>query len=59
MKVWRGPRYNEEGEQQVCEYLDRFDLQTGYMLSFNFNEKKEQGIKEYTINGKKLIEATV
>lgn len=59
LKVWRGPRYNEEGEQQVCEYLDRFDLQTGYMLSFNFNEKKEQGIKEYTINGKKLIEATV
>ena len=59
LKVWRGPRYNEEGEQQVCEYLDRFDLQTGYMLSFNFNEKKEQGIKEYMINGKKLIEATV
>lgn len=59
LKVWRGPRYNEEGEKQVCEYLDRFDLQTGYMLSFNFNEKKEQGIKEYTINGKKLIEATV
>lgn len=59
LKIWRGPRYNEEGEKQVCEYLDRFDLQTGYMLSFNFNEKKEQGIKEYTINGKKMIEATV
>ena len=59
LKIWHGPRYNESGEQQICEYLDRFDLQTGYMLSYNFNDKKEQGIKEYIINGKKLIEATV
>ena len=59
LKIWHGPRYNEEGEKQICEYLDRFDLQTGYMLSFNFNDKKEQGVKEYLIDGKKLIEATV
>ena len=59
LKIWHGSRYNESGEQQICEYLDRFDLQTGYMLSYNFNDNKEQGIKEYIINGKKLIEATV
>ena len=59
LKIWRGARYNEEGEQQICEYLERFDLQTGYMLSFCFNKNKVQGVKEIQINGKKLIEATV
>ncbi|MDE6004589.1 MAG: AAA-like domain-containing protein [Oscillospiraceae bacterium] len=59
LKIWRGPRYNADGEKQISEYLDRFDLETGYMLSFSFNENKIQGIKEFMINGKKLIEATV
>ena len=59
LKIWRGARYNEEGEQQICEYLERFDLQTGYMLSFCFNKNKVKGVKEIQINGKKLIEATV
>ena len=59
LKIWRGPRYNTEGEKQISEYLEYFGIDKGYMLSFNFNKKKEQGIKEVEINGKKLIEATV
>ena len=59
LKIWRGSHYNESGEQQISEYLDYFGLDKGYMLSFNFNQKKEQGIKKVEINGKKLIEATV
>ena len=59
LKIWRGPRYNADGEQQICEYLNYFNLETGYMLSFNFNKEKEQGVKEISIHGKKLIEATV
>nr|WP_296458854.1 hypothetical protein [uncultured Acetatifactor sp.] len=31
----------------------------GYMLSFNFNKKKEPGLKEVRLGGKKLIEAVV
>lgn len=31
----------------------------GYMLSFNFNKKKEVGIKEIVIGDKLLIEAVV
>lgn len=57
LKIWRGPRYNADGEKQISEYLDYFGLDTGYMLSFNFNKEKHQGIKEVEINGKKLIEA--
>lgn len=59
LKIWRGARYNSEGEKQISQYLDYFDLDTGYMLSFNFNKEKHQGIKEVEINGKKLIEATL
>ena len=59
LKIWHGPRYNADGEQQISEYLEYFGLDTGYMLSFNFNKKKVQGIKEVKIHGKKLIEATL
>lgn len=59
LKIWRGPRYNAEGEKQINEYLDYFGLDTGYMLSFNFNKEKQQGVREAEINGKKLIEATL
>lgn len=59
MKVWRGNAYHERGEEQLSEYLDHFHLKKGYMLSFNFNKKKEVGVKEIVIGDKLLIEATV
>ena len=59
MKVWRGNAYNERGEQQLSNYLDYFHLKKGYMLSFNFNQKKEIGIKEIVLGDKVLIEAVV
>lgn len=59
LKIWRGERYNSEGENQICEYLDYWNLDTGYMLSFNFNKKKVQGVKRIEINGKVLFEGTV
>ena len=59
LKIWRGPRYNAEGERQISQYLDYFGLTTGYMLSFNFNKKKETGMKRVQIADKTLYEATV
>ena len=59
LKIWRGARYNEEGEKQISEYLDYYGLMTGYMLSFNFNKKKETGIKRVEIGDKVLFECTV
>ena len=56
LKIWRGPRYNEEGERQISEYLDYFGLDAGYMLSFNFNKTKEQGVKQVHIGDKLLYE---
>ena len=59
LKIWNGSAYNEKGEQQLCEYLKRFGLKTGYMLTFNFNKEKEQGIKDVKIGDMTIHEATL
>ena len=59
MKIWHGNEYNERGERQLAEYLDYFHQEKGYMLSFNFNQKKQIGVKELRIEGKTIIEAVV
>ena len=59
MKIWHGNSYNERGEKQLSDYMDCFNLKKGYMLSFNFNKKKETGIKEVLMDGKRIIEVVV
>ena len=59
LKIWRGERYNAEGEKQISEYLDYWNLDTGYMLSFNFNKEKEQGVKRVEVGDKILYEGMV
>lgn len=59
LKIWHGERYNAEGEKQICDYLDYFGLDTGYMLSFNFNQKKVSSVERVTIGDKVLFEAIV
>ena len=59
LKIWHGQRYNEEGEKQIIGYLDYFGLSTGYMVSFNFNKKKEQGVQRLTFGDRVLFEAVV
>lgn len=58
-KVWRGNEYNSRGELQLEGYLDDYGLRTGYMLSFNFNRKKQAGVYEIRLRDKILIEAVV
>ena len=59
MKIWRGNEYNERGEHQLTEYLDYFHKDKGYLLSFNFNKKKETGVKTITLGEKIIVEAVV
>jgi len=59
LKIWHGNEYHERGERQLVEYLDYFHQKKGYLLSFNFNKKKEIGVKELQIEGKIIIEAVV
>ena len=59
LKIWHGERYNADGEKQISEYLDHFDLHTGYMLSFNFNKKKDPGVERVQVGEKVLFEGIV
>ncbi|MDE6619439.1 MAG: 9-O-acetyl-N-acetylneuraminate esterase [Lachnospiraceae bacterium] len=59
LKIWHGKEYNERGENQLAEYLDYYHKDKGYLLSFNFNQQKEIGVKEIQVCGKTIIEAVV
>ncbi len=59
LKIWHGNEYNERGEQQLTEYLDYYHKDKGYLLSFNFNKKKEVGVRELKIGDKIIVEAVV
>ena len=60
MKIWRGEAYNERGEKQLADYLDRFGVDVGYMVSFCFNKNKVPGLKPpIRIGGRTLVEAVV
>ncbi|MCL2051963.1 MAG: AAA-like domain-containing protein [Lachnospiraceae bacterium] len=56
LKIWRGGSYHEEGESQLCHYLDRHNLEKGYMIVFNFNKNKKTGMKSVERNGKIIVE---
>ena len=57
MKIWHGNEYHTRGEEQLAEYLDYYHLKKGYMLSFNFNKKKEPGVRVIRSGDKKIVEA--
>ena len=59
LKIWRGERYNADGEKQLLGYLDYWNLNTGYMLSFNFNKKKKPGVERIQIGDRVIYEGTV
>jgi len=59
MKIWRGDEYHTRGEKQLVRYLDDYHIDKGYMLSFNFNKKKQIGVQEIVIGDKLIVEAVV
>ena len=59
LKIWRGNEYHTRGERQLSDYLNYYQLDKGYMLSFNFNQKKEVGVKEIAVGDKVIVEAVV
>ncbi len=59
LKIWHGEKYNSRGETQLSEYLNHYNLQEGYMVSFSFNKSKTPGVNKVTFGDKVLWEAVV
>ena len=58
-KVWHGAARHRQGEEQLANYLEHYHLERGYLLTFNFNQQKEIGVKEVLFGDKVLVEAVV
>lgn len=43
----------------MANYLKHYHLERGYLLTFNFNQQKEIGVKEVLFGDKVLVEAVV
>jgi hypothetical protein len=59
LKIWKGDKYNSDGEQQIAEYINYYHLKKGYMLTFSFNKNKQIGVKEVQYGDVTIIEAVV
>lgn len=59
LKIWRGEKYHIEGEKQLVDYLELYHQKKGYMIIFNFNQKKEIGIEKKYYGDKILVEGMV
>lgn len=55
MKIYRGNEYYLRGEEQLAGYLEDYHLQKGYLLSFNFNQKKKVGVRKVMLGDKVLV----
>ena len=43
----------------LAEYLEHYHLNTGYLISFCFNQNKQPGVRKTAVDGKRIIEAIV
>ena len=59
LKLWRGRQYQHDGQIQLAEYLEQYHHEKGYLLTFNFNKKKQTGISESICSGKRILEVIV
>ena len=60
LKIWRGGQAHEKAQSQLLGYMDKLSLNEGYLLTFDFREKKEchQKWLEFD-NGKKIFDVRV
>ena len=55
LKIWRGQVAHEEGLTQLADYLDRLNLDTGYLLIFDHKEIKEWHSEWIEFKDKKIF----
>lgn len=59
LKVWYGPIAHEKGLNQLADYLERQELQTGYLLIFDPSLKKSWEKDWIDVKGKRIFWAKV
>ena len=57
MKINYGPKYINEGINQLVGYLNDLNLDTGYLLIFDFNKNKKTGVTKIQKGNKTIVKA--
>ena len=55
LKIWRGPKYHQEGLRQLSDYLDIYSLKDGYLLIYDFNAGKTYKQEQITFLNKHIF----
>jgi AAA-like domain len=55
LKLWYGQEAHENGLDQLTDYLDRMDLDEGYLLIFDHRKNKEWIDKELVWKGRRIF----
>jgi len=55
LKIWRGEKRHEHAFKQLLGYMDKMSFNEGYLLTFDFRQKKEQKQEWTSVAGEKKI----
>ena len=59
LKRWYGMKKHEDAYEQLYEYLESMHEEKGYLLTFDFREKKMRQMKWVTYKGKQIFDIVV
>jgi hypothetical protein len=55
LKLWHGAEYHERGIVQLADYLEKQDLDTGYLVIFDYRRKHEWTSEWIALQGKRIF----
>ncbi|MCP4129403.1 MAG: AAA family ATPase [bacterium] len=55
LKIWDGDVKHQKGLAQLCDYLDRLSLNRGFLVVFNFKQKKTWTVDTVTMDNKEIF----
>ena len=55
LKLWHGLEYHQRGIMQLADYLEKQDLDTGYLVIFDYRRKQKWTSEWIEINGKRIF----
>ena len=60
LKIWRGEKYEEQGRDQLASYLATRGTTEGYLVTFDFSQKRKKTEPHWIENnGKRIFEVTI
>lgn len=59
LKIWHGEEYQNKGRLQLVDYMEAYQQDRGYLLSFAFHPNKQTGVKEIQYENKTILEVVV